>query len=528
MHRNPVPLRFVPRGVSDTLDGTNSPPGSMRSLSNLIPDPSTPYAYQCRPARVQLTDFTGFNTPGVVSAAFSVGGRIYGMIATARNAGKDEPFCYDVASGTFVAVTGVVAGNCPTTQATSGAWTPPAMDLMGVYMIVTHPGFPGGATKFGWFDLTNPAAPAWNAGDTTTNALTGVPVDVQQFNNRAYFAVGNTLQYTDALTLVRTGAGQTLTAGDSAPITTLHGLPISTENQGVLQALLAFKESTGYQVTGDPTTTNLAINTLNVSTGTLANRSVAATTEGVFFMAPDGGRSVALNGQVSDPNADLRVPFINALIPSRAASSVNNSVYRICVRNGAEVGTPYQDWWYDLTRDAWTGPHTGRYDIIVPYGSSFILADNDHPGKLYRSDVTQNSTSNFTEYGSALGWNYVTSPMADLGRVFANAAIESTINMALASGGQVYVIVAVDENMGVLSQASITAPPAISVWGAFTWGASIWYGAQYGLRPNNIPWTKPLVFTKLVVQISGPSSFGFKISNLAVMYTPLNYILPAA
>jgi hypothetical protein len=77
-----------------------------------------------RPASTQLTNFTGFTTPARAKRLCVIGSRAYGMIASARFAGKSEPFCYDLAAGAFVAITGPTAANCPTSQATSGDWTP--------------------------------------------------------------------------------------------------------------------------------------------------------------------------------------------------------------------------------------------------------------------------------------------------------------------------------------------------------------------------------------------------------------------
>ena len=114
-----------------------------------------------------LTNFTGFTTPGVVSVMLTVGSRIYGMIGSGRNTGRDEPFCFDTSTNTFVSISGVTAGNSPLTPSTSGNWVPPTMALVGVKLIVTHPGYTGGSNFFGWFDLTTPSTPVWNAGNVT-------------------------------------------------------------------------------------------------------------------------------------------------------------------------------------------------------------------------------------------------------------------------------------------------------------------------------------------------------------------------
>ena len=182
--RRTQPIPFKPSGVTDTIDGSNSPPGSMAALINLIPDPSTDGVFVCRPAAEELTDFTGFTTPAFVSVLHVRGTLIYGMIASARNAGKDEPFCYDTDAQAFITISGVTNANSPTSPATTGAWQPPIIAAVGVYLIVTHPGFPGGAGNyFGWLDITNTAAPVWAAGNTVTNPLPTPPKSVAQFQD---------------------------------------------------------------------------------------------------------------------------------------------------------------------------------------------------------------------------------------------------------------------------------------------------------------------------------------------------------
>lgn len=171
------PLRLVPRSVSDSIDGDNSAPGAMSSLMNLIQDPSTPNIYYCRPANLKLTVFPGFTSPGVVSVGFEVNSRVYGMLASGSPAGKDTPFVYDLVGNAFIAVSGITSANTPTTQATTGAWTPPDMDMVGQRIIVTHPGFNfAGGYAFGYFDISS--FTETTTGDITSGSPTvkGAPV----------------------------------------------------------------------------------------------------------------------------------------------------------------------------------------------------------------------------------------------------------------------------------------------------------------------------------------------------------------
>jgi hypothetical protein len=135
------------------------------------------------------------------------------------------------------------------------------MAVVSTKILVTHPGFSGtGSNFFGVIDISNPAAPAWSSANLATNALTGVPTSVANFNNRAYFSVGNTLQFSDVLVpTTRSNASQALTVGDTTAITAQSGLPFQTTSGGVVGALVVFKQSQIWQVTGDPTTSNLAL-----------------------------------------------------------------------------------------------------------------------------------------------------------------------------------------------------------------------------------------------------------------------------
>ena len=205
--RNTIPLRFSPQGLSDSVDMTDEFPGACVKLQNLIPDPSTRNVWTCRPADVLLTDFPGFTTPGFVSVFKVIGNLVYGLLATGLTAGKDQPFVYNLITNTFVTLTGVTSSNVPTSPPTTGVWVPPTMDLCGVNLVVTHPGFDGVTNFFGWFDTTNQAAPVWHAGNTAGGSLitfTVVPSWVVQFNGRAWFGINPpaaqpSVVFTDAL-----------------------------------------------------------------------------------------------------------------------------------------------------------------------------------------------------------------------------------------------------------------------------------------------------------------------------------------
>ena len=207
-----------------------------------------------------------------------------------------------------------------------------------------------------------------------------------------------------------------LTLNDSVPITALGTLQYENELGGIVQALIAFKGiGNVYQVTGDAALTGnnaLALNTLNVATGTLAPLSLTNTPKGLIFLAPDGYRLIDQNGVVSDPigtdGSGVTMPFIYSNVVSRVNVASNAKVVRGSTINAnfnqvlhrhklPPQGT--QEWWFDVTRDSWSGPHTQGYDQIVPYNDTFIGAPTGIPGVLWQSDIKQRITSVFVENG---------------------------------------------------------------------------------------------------------------------------------
>jgi hypothetical protein len=149
-----TPTPFYPRGLYDSLDGSTSPDGSCFVVQNMIHDITTQRTWTPRPGAVVQTTFPIFSGPTFVSAGIAVGTKIYGMLATLRNPGNDEPFVYDVSNASFTTVINVTAANTPATQATTGDWVPPTMAVVGTRVLVTHPGF-SGSNFFGWFDISS-------------------------------------------------------------------------------------------------------------------------------------------------------------------------------------------------------------------------------------------------------------------------------------------------------------------------------------------------------------------------------------
>ena len=532
-----TPLVWSPKGASDTLDASTAPAGAMTSLQNLIPDPTTKNLWQCRPAGISIANFTtgGFNTPTFISCWKVVGSRVYGMVSTARYPGHDEPFVYDLVAQAFVAITGVTALNTPVSPETTGAWTPPNLDLIGVDFTVAHPGFDGANGYFGVLNIANSSAPTWVSQNTTGTALVDPPSWVVNFNGRCFYLVnppsgGQPAAYmSDPLNATQiTNANQILTFYDNSPLTCAVGLPLNNQLGGVFQSLMVFKGVQNiYQVTGDYALQNLTINTLNVATGTFAPNTVVSTSKGLAFMAPDGLRVIDFNANVGDPIGNngegISTPFINALVPSRMCASYNVGVYRVQVQNGVAIGNPQQQWWYDTVRQLWSGPHTQAASLMAAYAGTFLVTIQGAGAIVFQSDPVQSSSSTFVENGTQMQGAFLTPMLPDTDQMSEVAMVETTVYMAMVSGNAV-VCAALDQNSTVLDTVTLSTTVGATLWGAFKWGQALWQGLQSALYPQQLQWHYPLVFRRMGLSVTFPCAASFKIGRVHLRYEVLGYL----
>lgn len=672
--RNSQPYRFSPQSLCDAVDGTNTSPGAMASLANLVPDPTTRGVYVPRPA-AELEATLRLAGAGVISNFIVIGDLAYGLVASSRTAGKDEPFVYDLASGTLLTVTGITASNVPPTQATAGEWTPPILAQVGSRIIVTHPGFPGGTVKFGWFDVSsfsatttgnthtstlidgNPtvlglqpgltitgvgipanttvvstaeftrvttgdthtnttldnlanvtgvaigqtvqgagipagttvsnivgttvtlsqaatattvgvsvtfsgatitlsaattasangitltiaggtkAAPLWGAGDTDRNNLPSVPVGVAQFNGRAYFALGTDgIVYSDSGFPCRVSnslAVQALTTNDGLAVTALGPLMLSAPlTGGIVQAIIAFEGPYRMQqIVGDQATSNLSMNLLPVATGTSAPMTIAPTQKGLAFVSPHGLRFVKFDGTVTDPIGEggigVAVPFQNALYPSRMCAAANNDLLRISCQRGDTDAQPWREYWYDLTRLIWSGPHTFPARCMAGWRTDFLKAPVDADATLWNAASQADlATASYVENGTPLSWMFQPSPLPDTGGIAENMMVETMVAMAI-PGNITIVVTAQDIDGSQLANLALTAQGTSSLWGTMVWGVDVWGGPQTQFFQHQLLWGQPLIFKQLSLIMQGASAAGLRIGNTYLRYQVLGYPVAA-
>jgi len=364
--------------------------------------------------------------------------------------------------------------------------------------------------------------------------FTSPPSWVSQFAQRAYFGVNPTVGqpsvvFTDVLFLNCSNANQALTFGDSLKLTAAHGLPLNNQNGGVIQSLLVFKSTNNiYQITGDYIGSTLSVNTLNAATGTLSPWSIVDTPRGVAFLAPDGYRVVDFFARISDPigvaGEGVVYPFLNNLYPSRVASSCNANVMRVNVQPSNVVGTPYQEYWYDISRNLWSGPHTFPAQAITAYNNEFIIVPRAVPAQLFASAVVPNPTTSSIENGAQMQFVFQTAMMADPGALSMMNVADLTVNMALVTGQAQINMALIDQDGSVYNSVSYQVTGAPSKWGAMTWGSpTVWRGASNSLRPRRAAFTAPVVYRRIAVYVSGPCAQGFQIGDIFLRRQILDY-----
>ena len=517
------PVRFTAKGLSDAFDSTETFSGACSNLQNLIPDHSNPDLMISRPgvgpAIVDMS--TKFTTPTQITVAINIGNYIFGMVSSADQAGKDVPFCYLIGTG-FITVTGATGANVPTSPATTGDWSPPTMAVV------------GGSNYIGWIDITNIGAPVYSAGNTSTNGLPIVPVGVANYNNRAYFICGNKLYYSDSLDSTKmTNAGQMLTVGDTAAMTALVGLPVQTSSAGIVAVLIAFKGNQVWQISGDAAISgSLAQNFITLNFGTSAPRSVVQTPIGIIFIGFDGpylintlGLVAPLKDEMKAQVADIQAPFLNANHPSRAAAAFSGSIYRVCLDVFVNGITVTQDFWYDIARKKWSGPHTFGYDCITQTGGYFIVASRNVGAFFFASYAIPNPATTYNDNGVALTYIWETSGLPKTPDPSMKQIVESTIEIGSIARNTTYLIIAQDENKNIITSVSLTLTNNNSVWGSNKWGdGSVWNAIVNKPLTVTIPWNIPLVFKKVSFKIIVTSLSAFCIGVLTTKYQDAGYL----
>lgn len=376
--RNERPLTLRPKGLSDGIDGTNVFPGAMFQLANLVPSATTPGLFVPRPAATLETDFTGsgITTPAGTTALLVIGQKAYGMISSASFSGKDEPFIYDLATDTFITISGLAAGLLPATQLTTGDWQPPHMEMIGNRILVTHPGFSAGSgVYFGWIDMTG-----FSLGTLKGNTSSGSPIISSITGDGSSNPIldgiqpGQTISGTNIpagayIKSVANGTTDINTAGDTHTNTTIDGIASTTgmaagmyvTGSGIPAGAYITSVDSGTQITisAAATATASAV-AINVSGGGSITISANATgTANLTTLTIAGGTAASPLWGAGNTNVNglVTVPKWVSNFNNRAWFAVNNmevysdSLNPLNITNASQALTLGDD--QDVTASVW-------------------------------------------------------------------------------------------------------------------------------------------------------------------------------
>lgn len=349
--------------------------------------------------------------------------------------------------------------------------------------------------------------------------FTTVPTWVRQFNGRSWFGINPptgqpSVILSDVYALNALNASQALQFGDNSPTTAAAPLPLSNLLGGVIQSLIVFKAYTGIiQITGDPTTSNLSVNDVPGGSGTLSPRSVVNHPQGLLYLDHDGYRMITMDGTATDPigasGSGVSVPLLNPVTRSRVNAACNGSVLRVSLQNSLISGTPWQEYWFDLTRKNWSGPHTFPSVMIDGYAKDFIVAPQSVVAKLFTSAIQPEGATSFVENGVSLVWTYQTVVLMDNQEMAESEIAEMQVKAAPGVLSMMVVNI-IDQNGTPIAAVNYT------------------FGSITGLAARQISYAAPVVYNRMAVQITGASAAGTQIGDIYVRARTLGYIQPVA
>ncbi len=210
------------------------------------------------------------------------------------------------------------------------------------------------------------------------------------------------------------------------------------------------------------------------------------------------------------------------------ASTADSSTLRISnVINTGAPGVPVEDYWYDIDRRVWCGPHTFPAALLQPWRNGFVIVGVGIAGTLWQSDRYPLPNTIFIENGTQLSWVWQTSLLPDNEAMAMNAVVETSVAMQTAANAPI-TITALNENGTQLDQIILPVVGSAAIWGQFIWGNAPWGGSFLPFQQRRVNWQVPLVFKQMSVQQSGQSAFGMRLGNFYLKYQILGYSLVAA
>jgi hypothetical protein len=165
--------------------------------------------------------------------------------------------------------------------------------------------------------------------------------------------------------------------------------------------------------------------------------------------------------------------------------------------------------------------------MIFLINNFFIGQATGSYGTILQSFSTPMPSSTYIENGVQLTFAWQTSMLPDVEDMSEHVMVETALMMAL-NPGDSYNASAVDQNNSVFDTVQLQTTGSQTKWGQFKWGQAPWLGSIPALASQWLEWHQPIVFNRLAVAVSGPSSGNVRIGNLRLRYQQLGYLQQTA
>jgi len=264
--------------------------------------------------------------------------------------------------------------------------------------------------------------------------------------------------------------------------------------------------------------------------GTPSPRSVQQSPLGIYF-ASNGGPYIIDQFGILRPHTnsiqqnepDIQAPWENATTPSRIAAGYSGTIYRICMDTIVLGVAVTNDYWFDEHRRRWTGPHSFPYDCTSQFGKGLILSSSKVPGTLFFSELIPSTSSTYLDNGVQIMSSIKSSTFPKTGEMAAKQVVESTIELASNGSTASFAITGIDDQGNTLNSCDVPILPSGGLWGSVIWGAFKWASSINIPTTYTVPWTAPLVFKKMAIQITSTATTALAFGTFYARYQELGY-----
>jgi hypothetical protein len=132
-------------------------------------------------------------------------------------------------------------------------------------------------------------------------------------------------------------------------------------------------------------------------------------------------------------------------------------------------------------------------------------------------------TSTYLDNGVQISSNLKSSTFPKTGHMVSKQVVESTQELASAGSVASFAITGIDDQGNALNSCDIPILPLGSLWGSAIWGAFSWASAVNIPRVYTVPWTAPLVFKKMAIEITASAQSALAFGTFFARYQELGY-----